>query len=214
MLTVHVVDLQPLFLLCSDERNLTSLWHRTKSLVLHIKKESYTSAQWGCFIFRWRCTRSGPRCVCVCVCVHILTGVRSWRNKAVLRKGISGSECLTLTCNSQPDWLFCPSAQWVTVTDQSFQRNADGRWRASCGGSLFVNSLLRPTTVRNQISSHVRRWCGDIISTTTHVSQMMNPNDFGGPLTFVVLSGSCPDYCLKVNLTDCLHWNVFTGPVE
>lgn len=54
----------------------------------------------------------------LCVRMHRLTGVRSWRNKTVLRKGISGSECLTLTCNSQPDWLFCPSSEWVIVTGQ------------------------------------------------------------------------------------------------
>lgn len=150
-----------------------------------------------------------------CVRMHRLTGVRSWRNKTLWRKGISGSECLTPTCNSQPDWLFCPSPEWVTVTGQGvFPEkdcvDADVLFAvAVCLLSHYWDLQLWETRFLATILLIAMSSCTDVL-----VSQMMNPDYFDNPLTFVVLSEICPDYCLKVNFTNSTHWNVFMGPVE
>lgn len=87
MLTLHVVDLQPLFCFGSQNRGLTPQWQRTKHLVLHVKKESSASAQWAVmFNFPVKMLTHEARVrvgLCMCERMHAFKSVRSCRNTVV-----------------------------------------------------------------------------------------------------------------------------------
>lgn len=87
MLTLHVVDLQPLFCFGSQNRGLTPQWQGTKHLVLHVKKESSASAQWAVmfnFPVKMLTHEAQVRVgLWMCERMHAFKGVRSCRDIVV-----------------------------------------------------------------------------------------------------------------------------------